>query len=72
MFERYGRLKSVTVPMDTVTNKNKGCVKERENKRVDMILTSDMIALPLLNLRIVVMLKTHLKNLMVSASKAVV
>ncbi|CAO3699000.1 unnamed protein product [Rhizopus microsporus] len=24
MFERYGRLKSVTVPMDTVTNKNKG------------------------------------------------
>lgn len=72
MFERYGRLKSVTVPMDTVTNKNKGYVKERENKRVDMILTSDMIALPLLNLRIVVMLKTHLKNLMVSASKAVV
>ncbi|KAG1471626.1 hypothetical protein G6F56_002016 [Rhizopus delemar] len=24
MFERYGNLKSVTVPMDTVTNKNKG------------------------------------------------
>ncbi|KAI9481698.1 MAG: hypothetical protein EXX96DRAFT_595369 [Benjaminiella poitrasii] len=24
MFERYGRLKSITVPMDTVTNKNKG------------------------------------------------
>lgn len=24
MFERYGRLKSITVPMDAVTNKNKG------------------------------------------------
>ncbi|KAG0748872.1 hypothetical protein G6F57_003114 [Rhizopus arrhizus] len=24
MFERYGRLKSITVPLDTVTNKNKG------------------------------------------------
>lgn len=24
MFERYGRIKSVTVPMDQVTNKNKG------------------------------------------------
>lgn len=70
MFERYGRLKSVTVPMDTVTNKNKGYVKKR--KRVHLILMCDMIALPLLNLRIVVMLKTHLKNLMVSASKAVV
>lgn len=33
MFERYGRLKSVTVPMDTVTNKNKGYAKKRERKQ---------------------------------------